>query len=112
MEGEYVIATATIIAAIVTFLSSICVSIKTSKSSKASNDMYEELSRITREHERSQSLLNSVLEKAVHKSNSFYSKKLEVLSYSYNLLGSIKFLVESYLNPCTTNSRSGDPKKL
>ncbi len=35
-----------------------------------------------------------------------------MLSSAYNLLGSIKFLVESYLTPYTEYSKSGDSEKI
>jgi hypothetical protein len=116
MEKEYIAAAATIIAALVTLFGAIYVHRKTAENAKISEFANKELSRIAREsseqHERSLSTLNSRLEQAVHKANSTYSKKLEVLSSSYNLLGSIKFLVESYLTPYTEHSKSGDPEKM
>ncbi|MDU0111856.1 hypothetical protein RT723_02300 [Psychrosphaera aquimarina] len=116
MEKEYIAAAATIIAALVTLFGAIYVHRKTAENAKASEHANKEISRIAREsseqHERSLSMLNSRLEQAVHKANSTYSKKLEVLSSAYNLLGSIKFLVESYLTPYTEHSKSGDPEKM
>lgn len=116
MEKESIAAAATIISALVTLFGAIYVQRKTAEHAKASEYASKELSRIAREsserHERSLSMLNSRLEQAVHKANSTYSKKLEVLSSAYNLLGSIKFLVESYLTPYTEHSKSGDPEKM
>ncbi len=112
MEKEYIAAAATIIAALVTLFGAIYTHRKTAENAKASEHTNRELSRIAKQYDRSLSILNSRLEQAVHKANSTYSKKLDVLSSAYNLLGSIKFLVESYLTSYTEHSNSGDPEKM
>jgi len=112
MEKEYIAAAATIIAALVTLFGAIYTYRKTAENAKTSEHTNKELSRISEQHDRTLSILNSRLEQAVHKANNTYSKKLDVLSSAYNLLGSIKFLVESYLTSYTEHSNSGDSEKM
>ncbi|BDZ74475.1 hypothetical protein GCM10025856_21940 [Methylophaga marina] len=116
MEKEIVGAAATIIAALVTLLGAIYTHRKTAENAKVSESSRDELVRISREseerHSRSLSLLNSRLEQAVHKANSIYSRKLEILSGAFNILGEISFLVESYLTPYIEHSGSGRAEKM
>ena len=110
MEKEYIVATATVIASLVTLFGAIYIHRKTAENAKASEKLIQIAKESSEQHERSLSMLNSRLEQAIYKSNSTYSKKLEVLSAAYNLLGSIKFSVEKYLTPYTEYSKSGDPE--
>lgn len=116
MEKEVFGAAATIIAALVTVFGAIYTHRKTAENAKISESSSKELVRISREseekHDKNLSLLNSRLEQAVHKANSIYSKKLDVLSGAFNILGEIRFLVESYLTPYTEHSGSGGTEKM
>jgi len=65
-------------------------------------------------HEYAQELatVQNELSKQLHKSQKAYDKKLEVLEATYEKLGKIQSLVETYVVPFTKHTESRDPEKL
>jgi len=116
MDVALIGAVATIIAALVTLFGAIYVQRKTAEYDQLSKSIERKyLSNLTeseRRHEKQLSILSSRLEEVIYKSNSIFSKKLEVIGRIYSMLGCIQFELESFLVGYTEHSESGNPQKL